>query len=141
MGHYWGTITGNPDWCEHNYAVTAYVAEFWNTLSSVPIFAGGAYGLWQAVRKGLGWQYVLQWVSLMCVGLGSITFHGTLLFTGQAMDELAMVYTVVIFLCVSARSTKLSVVCGLYLPAFTYSYFAAAEFFYVFGNAMHAHAV
>lgn len=30
---FWGPIDALVDWCEPNYAVTRYVAEFWNTLS------------------------------------------------------------------------------------------------------------
>ena len=29
--------TSEIDWCETNYAVTPHVAEFWNTLSSLPM--------------------------------------------------------------------------------------------------------
>ena len=30
-------ITASVDWCEQNFAVFPFVAEFWNTLSSVPL--------------------------------------------------------------------------------------------------------
>ena len=32
-----------PPWCEADYAVTPYIAEFWNTLTSVPLVAIGFY--------------------------------------------------------------------------------------------------
>jgi hypothetical protein len=35
------------DWCEPNYLHSPYVAEWWNTLSSVPIALIGLLGLWQ----------------------------------------------------------------------------------------------
>ena len=89
---YWGAVTGNPDWCEENYVVTYYIAEFWNTLSSVPIVLAGLYGLRQSIQQRFGWQYSLSWFALAVVGLGSCAFHGTLLFEGQALDELSMIW-------------------------------------------------
>ncbi len=38
---YWGSTTSTFDWCEINYEVTIYVAEFWNTLSSLFILLIG----------------------------------------------------------------------------------------------------
>jgi dihydroceramidase len=40
---FWGPITANYDWCEPNYLVTPYIAEFFNALSSLPTATAGAY--------------------------------------------------------------------------------------------------
>jgi dihydroceramidase len=44
LAPFWGHPDSNIDWCEHNYEVTPYVAEFWNAVSSVPILLLGVYG-------------------------------------------------------------------------------------------------
>ncbi|MCB9681112.1 MAG: ceramidase [Alphaproteobacteria bacterium] len=82
------------DWCEPNYVVTPYVAEWWNTISSLWLVALGVFGLWRwwhaATPSGrrFGWCFA----GLLLVGLGSVAFHGTLLRGPQALDELPMVY-------------------------------------------------
>jgi len=32
---YWGKRTATIDWCESNYEVTSFIAEFWNTISNL----------------------------------------------------------------------------------------------------------
>ncbi len=77
------------DWCEPNYAVTPYVAEFWNATSS----------LWMVVLGGIGMALLANrrrfhgmFAGLGLVGIGSAAFHGTLLRPAQALDELPMVF-------------------------------------------------
>ena len=41
---YWGLPTSTIDWCEQNYAVTPYVAEFFNTVSSLAMVLAGVLG-------------------------------------------------------------------------------------------------
>lgn len=77
--------------CEENYAYTRWVAEFWNTLSSVPIVLCGAVATFNAVRFGYEPRFLIPSVLLTLVGVGSVLFHGTLLYGGQALDELAMI--------------------------------------------------
>jgi len=88
---FWGLPTASVDWCEQNYVVTWFVAEFWNTVSSLAMVAAGLVGIstrWFAreIRVAFG--------LLSLVGLGSIAFHGTLRFELQMLDELPMLYLV-----------------------------------------------
>jgi hypothetical protein len=40
---YWGDVDATIEWCEWNYVVTPYVAEFWNTVSSLVVLCAGQY--------------------------------------------------------------------------------------------------
>ena len=90
------------DWCEPNYVHSVLVAEWWNTLSSLPIASLGVVAL--AWSLGSPWRtmprFTFASVVLVIVGLGSAAFHGTLLRIGQALDELPMVYAGLTFLFV-----------------------------------------
>ncbi|MFN7147143.1 MAG: ceramidase domain-containing protein [Myxococcota bacterium] len=78
------------DWCEPNYAVSARVAEWWNTLSSLAMVVMGLVGAWRVRRDGA--RFVIGMLGLAAVGAGSAAFHGTLLRVAQAADELPMVW-------------------------------------------------
>ena len=88
---FWGVPTASIDWCEQNYAVTPWVAEFWNTLSSLAMVVSGLVGL--SSRRFAG-EIRVAFALLVVVGLGSIAFHGTLRFELQMLDELPMLYLV-----------------------------------------------
>jgi len=88
---FWGIPTASIDWCEQNYAVTPYVAEFWNTLSSLAMVIAGAVGL---SSRRFAREIRIAFGLLVVVGLGSIAFHGTLRFELQMLDELPMLYLV-----------------------------------------------
>lgn len=88
---FWGIPTSSIDWCEQNYAVTPWIAEFWNTLSSLAMVAAGLVGL---RTRHLVWEVRAAFGLLLVVGLGSIAFHGTLRFELQMLDELPMLYLV-----------------------------------------------
>jgi dihydroceramidase len=42
---FWGPSTSSVDWCESNYEITEYMAEFNNTLSSLSLVLAGLLGL------------------------------------------------------------------------------------------------
>lgn len=86
---YWGAGTSTIDWCERNYVVTYYAAEFFNSLSSLWIIVYAIMGMISS------WQDLQQrcfFLLLMMAGAGSLAFHGTLRYVGQLADELPMVY-------------------------------------------------
>ncbi|XP_066934248.1 alkaline ceramidase 3-like [Clytia hemisphaerica] len=94
---YWGFPSSTMDWCEENYAVTSYVAEFWNTVSNVvfvvpPLLT--AYHLWKHKLSELGpivcfllltGKKVDCWFWIVCFPL-----HSSLSFTviGRTTDDL-----------------------------------------------------
>lgn len=92
MDTFW-TPYGAPalvDWCEPNYLVSPFVAEWWNTLSSLLLVVLGAVGVWRLRASGA--RFVIGMLGLVAVGAGSAAFHGTMLRVAQAADELPMVW-------------------------------------------------
>ena len=80
------------DWCENNYAISEYIAEFWNTITFFPILISAIY--W---RKQYPKIFILHlsfhniFLYLVLVSIGTALFHGTLLYPFQLLDELPMV--------------------------------------------------
>jgi dihydroceramidase len=88
---FWGVPTASIDWCEQNYVVTRFVAEFWNTVSSLAMVVAGLVGL--STRR-FAREIRIAFGLLFLVGLGSVAFHATLRFELQMLDELPMLYLV-----------------------------------------------
>ena len=90
---YWGPVTSNIDWCESNYEVTYYIAEFWNTLTTVAMILPPIIGALSSFTKmHVELRYLMPFFMLIVVGLGSGLFHMTLLYEMQLMDELPMIW-------------------------------------------------
>lgn len=88
---FWGEKTANVNWCEEDYVVTKYIAEFGNSLSSLAIVLNGLYGIWSH------WQwaelrYIIAFSQFCVVGIGSFLFHATLKREFQLLDELPMIW-------------------------------------------------
>eukprot|EP01083_Nonionella_stella_P028386 78176_1 len=124
---YWGPITSSYDWCEHNYQFTFYVAELFNSLSSIPIWAAGLYGLMNCIRYKYEYKFYVNNVMLFVVGFGSMIFHGTLLREGQILDEVPMLWCSLSFLYVSCtfrfKSNGVLIAMIAYGIASTFIYF------------------
>ncbi|ORZ16645.1 alkaline phytoceramidase family protein [Lobosporangium transversale] len=102
---YWGPPTSS-DWCESNYDVSFYVAEFFNSISSFSMILVGLVGVY--LHSSFEKRFLITFGSIAVVGLGSIAFHGTLLFPLQMLDELPMVYSILslAYCCIEDRSYR-----------------------------------
>lgn len=82
------------DWCEENYAVHPYIAEFWNVITSLFIAGLGTSVVLKNMDNGgkyLGLAQVL-------IGVTSAWYHSTLTHAGQFADEASIaIYTCAVF--------------------------------------------
>ena len=82
MNYYWGKPDASVSFCENKYNEKYWVAEYYNTISSVfYIFTGILFIPTRLKRLG----YIL-----CCVGFGATLLHGTMRYWGQWVDEISM---------------------------------------------------
>ncbi|KAF9431840.1 Alkaline ceramidase 3 [Entomortierella beljakovae] len=100
---YWSPNTASVDWCENNYVISFYVAEFWNTISNIACLAAALFGYYTFPSNER--RFTLMFIAFGFVGLGSVLFHGTLRHKMQLLDELPMLYsaTIILFILVEAK--------------------------------------
>ena len=84
-------LSSSIDWCENNFVYSSYVAEFWNTLSSVILTLLGLLGMYHTNKIKCNIKYKILYAFLTLVGVGSILFHSTLSKFGHVVDELAII--------------------------------------------------
>lgn len=89
---FWGPVTASIDWCEANYDVSIWIAEFMNTISNIPFLAMAVFGLYTSHKNRLPSDLLLPYVGLSLIGLGSFFFHLTLSYHTQLLDELPMLF-------------------------------------------------
>jgi dihydroceramidase len=106
-GGFWGAPSSTVDWCEANYAVTRFVCEFFNTLSSLAMVIAGVVGM-ALHRRVLDRWLLVAFGLLAVVGIGSVAFHGTLRFEFQMLDEVPMLYlvTLMVYLLLEPGPTR-----------------------------------
>ncbi|CAF0756747.1 unnamed protein product [Brachionus calyciflorus] len=107
MSGFWGNRTATIDWCENNYEITHYIAEFWNTISNLGLILFPLYGIyWSLQHISYSNKYSTKHkkyfkiptsllfchIGLSLVGIGSWMFHMTLLYPMQLLDELPMIF-------------------------------------------------
>eukprot|EP00211_Chloroparvula_japonica_P007048 CAMPEP_0119143422 /NCGR_PEP_ID=MMETSP1310-20130426/34307_1 /TAXON_ID=464262 /ORGANISM="Genus nov. species nov., Strain RCC2339" /LENGTH=387 /DNA_ID=CAMNT_0007135051 /DNA_START=92 /DNA_END=1252 /DNA_ORIENTATION=+ len=92
----WGEVTASINWCESDYAITPYIAEFWNTLSSLSFCLIGVFQYYLVSGAEWEFRFRLAAILLFVVGLGSVLFHATLWYSLQLSDELPMTWIVLV---------------------------------------------
>lgn len=92
---FWGPSTSSVDWCESNYTVSHFVAEFANTTSSMAMVLAGLLGIY--LHPWAEKRFHLAFLATVTLGIGSVAFHGTLYKFAQALDEVPMLYCVFTF--------------------------------------------
>ncbi|PGH16698.1 hypothetical protein AJ79_01571 [Helicocarpus griseus UAMH5409] len=87
---FWGQATAATNFCEEDYHLTPYIAEFVNSLTN----AGYVYYAILGLRNNWGRRpfadFNLQYFALLFVGIGSASFHMTLKRAGQSADQISM---------------------------------------------------
>ncbi|KAI0354581.1 alkaline phytoceramidase [Trametes cingulata] len=135
---FWGPVTATLDWCEANYQFSRYIAETANTFSNLFTVGLALYGAAQSVSENLPPRYLAGWAGFALVGIGSFTFHATLLFEAQLMDELPMIYvasycTVILFdtskgfSLRNSNALSLSIIFVAFNVLFTWSYYLSRD--------------
>lgn len=119
---FWGPVTSTADWCEKNYAVSAYIAEFFNTISNIPCIILAFIGLINSLRQRFEKRFSVLHLSNMALAIGSMLFHATLQHTQQQSDETPMVWEMLLYIYV------------LYSPDWHYTY-TMPTFLFLYGAA------
>lgn len=131
---FWGPVDSNINWCENDYEVSPYVAEFYNTVSSLPmIFLGLRGALWVATRAAAlpRFRFYVGFACLGVVGVGSTMFHATLRYHYQLLDELPMLYGNAALLYISLEDDRTPKYPGPALPLFLVAFTTAVTVVYL----------
>lgn len=89
----YGAVDADFDWCEHNHQLSPYLAEPWNSYTSLS-YCVAALVAYHNLKRNLEVRVVLAMASLFMIGVGSFCFHGSLQYKMQLLDELPMVYLI-----------------------------------------------
>ena len=58
--------------------VSWYIAEFWNTVTNLSMIIPPLWGIHKCLQRGLETRYLVGFLALLLVGIGSTMFHMTL---------------------------------------------------------------
>ena len=58
--------------------VSWYIAEFWNTVTNLSMIIPPIWGIHKCLQRGLETRYLVGFLALLLVGIGSTMFHMTL---------------------------------------------------------------
>lgn len=91
-------MTSMVDWCEPNYMLTPHVAEPANTASNVPFYTYALLlvMLFKSYSRHFGKGNIIVWFFLLTVGICSTIFHATLSFGGQLLDQVSILWLIMV---------------------------------------------
>ncbi|KAM5354415.1 hypothetical protein ACJ41O_001064 [Fusarium nematophilum] len=87
----WSPPTSRANFCEEDYVITLFLAEFVNALTNISYIYFALRSMYGSGSRGLfapNWDFMS--VSLLILGIGSFLFHASLRQTLEFVDELSM---------------------------------------------------
>jgi len=97
-GPFWGKPDSAVTFCEKNYDVVFFIAEFMNSISSLIYVIFGIEGIIRSIHLNLNPSTIGCFVVLTVIGFGSTIFHATMRFWGELFDEIPMLLLCIAFL-------------------------------------------
>ncbi|GME43488.1 alkaline phytoceramidase [Neofusicoccum parvum] len=88
----WFTPTSRVNFCEEDYLVTPYIAEFVNTITNTSYVIYAYYGIRRLRGNPNAALLSLPYIGLAAVGILSAAFHATLTYAGQMSDDISMIF-------------------------------------------------
>ncbi|KAF3763596.1 hypothetical protein M406DRAFT_49171 [Cryphonectria parasitica EP155] len=89
---YWGPPSSTANFCEEDYAITKYIAEFFNTFTNLAYVYYAFKISHRDARKGILGGMDTMALSLLFIGIFSFLFHATLHRETQFLDEMSMFF-------------------------------------------------
>jgi hypothetical protein len=85
------------NWCELDYIKSEYIAEYWNTLTGIFLIISSLYSYIKNYDIKHHEVKILHYsnILLFIVGIGTMMFHGTLVYIWQLLDEIPMMLIVI----------------------------------------------
>ncbi|ETO33593.1 hypothetical protein RFI_03509 [Reticulomyxa filosa] len=96
--YYWGNPTAHINWCEEDYVIVPWIAEFHNTWTSLLFTVSGINALRVCYKWKLPYVYGIGCFALINTGIWSAYFHASLKWHGQKLDEISETITLLCFL-------------------------------------------
>ncbi|KAJ2985600.1 hypothetical protein NUW58_g5443 [Xylaria curta] len=138
---FWGEKTVTLNFCEEDYVMSYYCAEFCNTVTNILFLWLGVRGIKGCIKYGHPFIFLVAFIGYMIVGCGSTLFHATLKYPMQLVDELAMIYTTCFMAHATfayARSSRFSFILGVGLIGL--AYFITARYYHTKDPLFHQNA-
>ncbi|KAF5234592.1 hypothetical protein FANTH_12089 [Fusarium anthophilum] len=136
----WSPPTSRANFCEEDYAVSFYLAEFINALTNVTYVYLALRSMYGSRSRSRGlfdpkWDFMS--VSLLVLGFGSFLFHATLRQTLEFVDELSMLllsWSMLRSLVILRQSPQniryISIVLAIFFISFSVFYVRSAKIIY-----------